>query len=254
MKKCICLIGKPNVGKSTIFNKLIKEKKSIIMDEPGITRDRIYGIVNYNDKKFSLIDTGGLQDGSDDFAREIRMQAELAMDASDLILFVVDGKYGLDATDFYIKDLLRRSNKEVIVVVNKMDNKERQENIYEFYELGFDKVIGVSGEHNIGFKELLEEITKDIPSNESSNSHIPKFCIIGRPNVGKSSLINALLNEERAIVSDVAGTTRDAIDTEFTYDKKKYILVDTAGLRKKGRIYENVEKYSYLRSIRAIEE
>ena len=146
MKKCICLIGKPNVGKSTIFNKLIKEKKSIIMDEPGITRDRIYGIVNYNDKKFSLIDTGGLQDGSDDFAREIRMQAELAMDASDLILFVVDGKYGLDATDFYIKDLLRRSNKEVIVVVNKMDNKERQENIYEFYELGFDKVIGVSGE------------------------------------------------------------------------------------------------------------
>lgn len=254
MKKCICLIGKPNVGKSTIFNKLIKEKKSIIMDEPGITRDRIYGIVNYNDKKFSLIDTGGLQDGSDDFAREIRMQAELAMDASDLILFVVDGKYGLDATDFYIKDLLRRSNKEVIVVVNKMDNKERQENIYEFYELGFDKVIGVSGEHNIGFKELLEEITKDISSNESSNSHIPKFCIIGRPNVGKSSLINALLNEERAIVSDVAGTTRDAIDTEFTYDKKKYILVDTAGLRKKGRIYENVEKYSYLRSIRAIEE
>ena len=254
MKKCICLIGKPNVGKSTIFNKLIKEKKSIIMDEPGITRDRIYGIVNYNDKKFSLIDTGGLQDGSDDFAREIRMQAELAMDASDLILFVVDGKYGLDATDFYIKDLLRRSNKEVIVVVNKMDNKERQENIYEFCELGFDKVIGVSGEHNIGFKELLEEITKDIPSNESSNSHIPKFCIIGRPNVGKSSLINALLNEERAIVSDVAGTTRDAIDTEFTYDKKKYILVDTAGLRKKGRIYENVEKYSYLRSIRAIEE
>lgn len=254
MKKCICLIGKPNVGKSTIFNKLIKEKKSIIMDEPGITRDRIYGIVNYNDKKFSLIDTGGLQDGSDDFAREIRMQAELAMDASDLILFVVDGKYGLDATDFYIKDLLRRSNKEVIVVVNKMDNKERQENIYEFYELGFEKVIGVSGEHNIGFKELLEEITKDIPSNESSNSHIPKFCIIGRPNVGKSSLINALLNEERAIVSNVAGTTRDAIDTEFTYDKKKYILVDTAGLRKKGRIYENVEKYSYLRSIRAIEE
>lgn len=254
MKKCICLIGKPNVGKSTIFNKLIKEKKSIIMDEPGITRDRIYGVVNYNDKKFSLIDTGGLQDGSDDFAKEIRMQAELAMDASDLILFVVDGKYGLDATDFYIKDLLRKTNKEVIVVVNKMDNKERQENIYEFYELGFEKVIGVSGEHNIGFKELLEEITKDMNNNDNIDSHIPKFCIIGRPNVGKSSLINALLNEERAIVSDIAGTTRDAIDTEFTYDKNKYIIVDTAGLRKKGRIYENIEKYSYLRSIRAIEE
>ena len=254
MKKCVCLIGKPNVGKSTIFNKLIKEKKSIIMDEPGITRDRIYGVVNFNDKKFSLIDTGGLTDGKEDFNKEIKIQAELAIDEADLILFVVDGKYGLDATDFYIKDLLRRSNKEVIVLVNKMDNNSRMENIYEFYELGFDKVIPVSGEHNIGFRELLEEITKEIDSNESNDYDIPRFCIIGRPNVGKSSLINALLNEERAIVSSVAGTTRDAIDTKFTYDKKDYIIVDTAGLRKKGRIYENVEKYSYLRSIRAIEE
>ena len=254
MKKCVCLIGKPNVGKSTIFNKLIKEKKSIIMDEPGITRDRIYGIVNFNDKKFSLIDTGGLTDGKEDFNKEIRIQAELAIDEADTILFVVDGKFGLDATDFYIKDLLRRTNKEVIVLVNKMDNKERLENLYEFYELGFDKVIPVSGEHNIGFREVLEEITKDITNNDTSDNHIPRFSIIGRPNVGKSSLINALLNEERAIVSDIAGTTRDAIDTKFTYDKKEYIIVDTAGLRKKGRIYENVEKYSYLRSIRAIEE
>lgn len=182
------------------------------------------------------------------------MQAELAIDASDLILFVVDGKFGLDATDFYIKDLLRRTKKEVIVLVNKMDNKERLENIYEFYELGFDKVIPVSGEHNIGFREVLEEITKDINSNDTEENHIPRFCIIGRPNVGKSSLVNAILNEERAIVSSVAGTTRDALDTKFTYDKKEYIIVDTAGLRKKGRIYENVEKYSYLRSIRAIEE
>ena len=172
----------------------------------------------------------------------------------DGVILLVDSFEGcMPQTRFVLKKAIGLGKKP-IVVVNKMDNKERQENIYEFYELGFDKVIGVSGEHNIGFKELLEEITKDIPSNESSNSHIPKFCIIGRPNVGKSSLINALLNEERAIVSDVAGTTRDAIDTEFTYDKKKYILVDTAGLRKKGRIYENVEKYSYLRSIRAIEE
>ena len=254
MRKCVCLIGKPNVGKSTIFNKLIKEKKSIIMDEPGITRDRIYGVVEFNDKKFSLIDTGGLINTSEDFNKEIKMQAELAIDASDLILFVVDGKFGLDATDFYIKDLLRRTKKEVIVLVNKMDNKERLENIYEFYELGFDKVIPVSGEHNIGFREVLEEITKDINSNDTEENHIPRFCIIGRPNVGKSSLVNAILNEERAIVSSVAGTTRDALDTKFTYDKKEYIIVDTAGLRKKGRIYENVEKYSYLRSIRAIEE
>ena len=254
MKKCVCLIGKPNVGKSTIFNKLIKEKKSIIMDEPGITRDRIYGVVNYNDKKFSLIDTGGLTDSKEDFNKEIKIQAELAIDEADTILFVVDGKYGLDATDFYIKDLLRRTSKEVIVLVNKMNNKERVENIYEFYELGFNKVIPVSGEHNIGFKELLEELTKDINNTEANTDTTPRFCMIGRPNVGKSSLINAILNEERAIVSDIAGTTRDAIDTKFTYDKKEYIIVDTAGLRKKGRIYENVEKYSYLRSIRAIEE
>ena len=254
MKKCVCLIGKPNVGKSTIFNKLIKEKKSIIMDEPGITRDRIYGVVNYNDKKFSLIDTGGLTDSKEDFNKEIKIQAELAIDEADTILFVVDGKYGLDATDFYIKDLLRRTSKEVIVLVNKMDNKDRLENIYEFYELGFDKVIPVSGEHNIGFKELFEELTKDINNTEANTDTTPRFCMIGRPNVGKSSLINAILNEERAIVSDIAGTTRDAIDTKFTYDKKEYIIVDTAGLRKKGRIYENVEKYSYLRSIRAIEE
>ena len=254
MKKCVCLIGKPNVGKSTIFNKLIKEKKSIIMDEPGITRDRIYGIVEYNDKKFSLIDTGGLTDSKEDFNKEIKMQAELAIDEADVILFVVDGKFGLDRTDYYIRDLLRKVNKEIIVLVNKMDNEGRMENIYEFYELGFERVIPVSGEHNIGFKEVLEEITKNINTSDLKEASIPRFCIIGRPNVGKSSLINALLNEERAIVSDIAGTTRDAIDTVFTYDKKDYIIVDTAGLRKKGRIYENVEKYSYLRSIRAIEE
>ncbi len=254
MKKCVCLIGKPNVGKSTIFNKLIREKKSIIMDEPGITRDRIYGNVTYHDKTFSLIDTGGVVSDNNDFNSEIKMQAALAMDEADLILFVVDGKYGLDASDYYIRDLLIKTKKEVIVLVNKIDNNKRESAIYEFYELGFEKIIAVSGEHNIGFTEVLDEITKNIPENSTSDNAIPKFCIIGRPNVGKSSLMNAILNEERAIVSDIAGTTRDSLDTKFTYDKKEYIVVDTAGLRKKGRIYENVERFSYFRSMKSIDE
>ncbi len=252
--KCVCLIGKPNVGKSTIFNKLIKEKKSIIMDEPGVTRDRIYGKVTYNEKTFSVIDTGGLENTTDDFNKDIRMQAELAIDEADLILFVVDGKTGLDTSDYFIRDMLIKSGKEVIVLVNKIDNNKRQENIYEFYELGFPVVMSISGEHNLGFKELLDAITKELSNDLKEEERIPKFCIIGRPNVGKSSLINAILNEERAIVSDIAGTTRDSLDTKFTYDKNEYIVIDTAGLRKKGRIYENVEKFSYLRSMRAIDE
>lgn len=254
MKKCVCLIGKPNVGKSTIFNKLIKEKKSIIMDEPGVTRDRIYGSATYKDKKFAVIDTGGVINTNEDFNKDIKMQAELAIDEADLILFVVDGKNGLDSSDYYIRDMLIRSKKEVIVVVNKLDNKKRNEAIYEFYELGFETIMGVSAEHNIGFNELLEYITKDISEDLSNFDMTPKFCIIGRPNVGKSSLLNAILNEERSIVSNVAGTTRDSIDTRFTYDKEEYIAIDTAGLRKKGKIYENIERYSYLRSMRAIDE
>ena len=252
--KCVCLIGKPNVGKSTIFNKLIKEKKSIIMDEPGVTRDRIYGKVTYKDKTFSVIDTGGLVDSNEDFNKDIRIQAELAITEADLILFVVDGKNGIDASDYFIRDILMKSNKEVMVLVNKVDNPKREDNIYEFYELGFPTVMGVSGEHNLGFNELLDAITESISINNEERDDIPRFCIIGRPNVGKSSLINAILNEERSIVSDVAGTTRDSIDTRFTYDKKEYIAIDTAGLRKKGKIYENIEKFSYFRSMRAIDD
>ena len=254
MPKTVCLIGRPNVGKSTIFNRLIKEKKSIILDIPGITRDRIYGTVNYKDKKFDLIDTGGIDLGKDDFNEDIKVQASLAIEESDLILFVIDGKEDLTNNDFKIRDMLIKSDKEVIVVANKIDNKQREDNIYAFYELGFEKIFAVSGEHNLGFNEILDEITKDINiTSENEEDEILKFCIIGRPNVGKSSLINALLNEERVIVSDVAGTTRDAIDTKFTYDHKEYIAIDTAGMRKKGKIYEEVEKYSLLRSMKAIE-
>ncbi len=254
MKKTVCLIGKPNVGKSTIFNRLIKEKKSIIMDTPGITRDRIYGTVTYKNKSFYLIDTGGIDLGDGDFNKNIIAQAELAIDESDIILFVVDGKEDLSNNDFKVRDMLIKSNKEVFVIVNKIDNEERKDNIYAFYELGFEHIYPVSGEHNTGFGELLDDLVKDMKESElDEENDILKFSFIGRPNVGKSSLVNALLNEERVIVSDVAGTTRDAIDTKFTYDHNDYIVIDTAGMRKKGRIYENVEKYSLIRSLKAIE-
>ena len=249
----VCLIGKPNVGKSSIFNRLIKEKKAIIMDTPGITRDRIYGIVNYKDKRFSLIDTGGISLGNDDFDKDILAQAELAIDEADVVLFVVDVLGDLDASDLHIKEMLHKAHKKVIVVVNKLDNNKRQDYLYNFYELGFSEVIGVSAEHNLGFDALLEKICADINEEEIEEDNTLKFCIIGRPNVGKSSLINALLNESRVIVSDVAGTTRDAIDTKFKYNHEEFTVIDTAGMRKKGRIYESVEKYSLIRSLKAIE-
>ncbi len=249
----VCLIGKPNVGKSSIFNRLIKEKKAIIMDTPGITRDRIYGIVDYKDKRFSLIDTGGISLDNNDFDKDIEMQAELAIDEADIVLFVVDGLSDIDASDIYVKDMLYKANKKVIVVVNKLDNTKRMDNLYNFYELGFKDVVGVSAEHNIGFDRLLDLISLDIIEEVKIEDNTLKFCIIGRPNVGKSSLINALVNDKRSIVSDIAGTTRDAIDTKFKYNHEEYTVIDTAGMRKKGRIYENVERYSLVRSLKAIE-
>lgn len=249
----VCLIGKPNVGKSSIFNRLIKEKKAIIMDTPGITRDRIYGIVNYKNKRFSVIDTGGISLGTDNFDKDIVLQAQLAIDEADIVLFVVDGINNIDSSDLYIKDMLHKANKQVIVVVNKLDNNKRQENLYNFYELGFKDVIGVSAEHNIGLDKLLDMICDDLKEEELIADNSLKFCVIGRPNVGKSSLINSLLNESRVIVSDVAGTTRDAIDTKFKYNHEEFTVIDTAGMRKKGRIYESVEKYSLIRSLKAIE-
>ena len=253
MKKTVCIIGKPNVGKSTIFNRLIKDKKAIIMDEPGVTRDRIYGTATYNNKSFLLIDTGGIEVGNNNFNEDIKAQAELAIDESDLILFVVDGKNDLDANDYLIKDMLLRSKKEVIVVANKIDNDNRKDNIYAFYELGFEKIFPVSAEHNLGFRELLDYVTSKMTETEEVIDSNLKFAIIGRPNVGKSSLINALLNEERVIVGNEAGTTRDAIDTVFNYNGEEFTAIDTAGMRKKGKIYENIEKYSIIRSLKAIE-
>ena len=249
----VCLVGKPNVGKSSIFNRLIKENKSIILDTPGVTRDRIYGKVEYNNKRFHLIDTGGISLGDDDFQKDILAQATLAIDEADLVLFVVDGIEDIDASDRKVAEILHRSSKPVIVVVNKLDNDKRKDNLYNFYELGFSELVAVSASHNIGINELLNTITKDLPEEDIIDDDTIKFSIIGRPNVGKSSLINALLNEDRAIVSDIAGTTRDAIDTKFKYNHEEITVIDTAGMRKKGKIYESVEKYSLIRSLKAID-
>jgi len=252
----VCLVGRPNVGKSTIFNRLIGERLSIIEDTPGVTRDRIYGDVSYKDYRFHLIDTGGIDGTNQTFNEEIKIQAMIGIDEADIVVFVVDGLEELNDNDYLIRDMLKKTSKKVIVAVNKLDNTKREENVYAYYVLGFETVIAVSGEHNIGIGTLLDEITADMKpyKQESYDDDTIRFAIIGRPNVGKSSLLNALLNEDRAIVSNVAGTTRDAVDTPFTYEKKKYIAIDTAGIRKSGKIYENIEKYSILRSMRAIEK
>ncbi len=251
----VALVGKPNVGKSTIFNKLIGKKVSIIEDTPGVTRDRIYGTVDYKNYKFHLIDTGGIDIGNEDFNKEIIIQATIAIDEADIIVFILDGKEELNKNDFTIRDMLKKSNKRIILAVNKIDNEKRKADIYNYYELGFDKIIPISGEHNLGIGDLLDEIIKDFKPYENidEEENKIKFCVIGRPNVGKSSLVNAIVMEEKVIVSNIAGTTRDAIDTPFTYDKEEYIIIDTAGIRKSGKIYENIEKYSVIRAMKAIE-
>ena len=250
----VALVGRPNVGKSTIFNKIVGKQKAIIEDTPGVTRDRIYSEAQYKNYKFNVIDTGGIDVSKEIFNDEIKIQVAIAIEEADVVVFVVDGIEGLTANDYEVRNMLRKSKKEVIVAINKLDNPKRLENIYEFYELGFNEYIPVSGLHNIGFIELLDAVVKNFKTidNEKVDERL-KFCLIGRPNVGKSSLLNALLNEDRSIVSDVAGTTRDAIDTVFTYEKEEFVIVDTAGLRKKGKVFESIEKYSLLRSLKAID-
>ena len=252
-KQTICLVGRPNTGKSTLFNRIVGKKVAIIEDAPGVTRDRIYSQASFNDIPFYLIDTGGIDLSEGDFNQEIRVQVEVGIEESDTIVFVVDSKDGLTTSDLLIRDMLKKTDKRVIVAVNKVDSKQGEENIYEFYSLGFDEYVAISAEHGRGVNELLKLVTDGYePGYEDVDENI-KIAVIGRPNVGKSSLVNALLNEERVIVSNVAGTTRDAIDTKFTYNKEEYTLIDTAGLRKKGKIFEAVEKYSLLRSMKAID-
>ena len=249
----VALVGRPNVGKSTIFNRIVGKKIAIIEDTPGVTRDRVYSRANFYDYKFHLIDTGGVELGNADFNTEIKVQAELAIDEADIVVFVVDGKEGLTSDDLLVRDMLKKVSNKVVVAINKCDSKKISENEYEFYELGFSNYVKVSGEHGTGISDLLDAVTKDFPKYEEEDNTKIKFSIIGRPNVGKSSLVNALLNEDRVIVSNIAGTTRDSIDTEFNYNSEKYVVIDTAGMRKKGRIYESIEKYSLLRSLKAID-
>lgn len=250
----VALVGRPNVGKSTLFNKMTGKKISIIEDTPGVTRDRIYEQVTYEKYRFNLIDTGGIDGSGEKFNTEIRMQAEIAIDQADVVVFVVDGKEGLTSNDLLVRDILRKSKKRVIVAINKVDVKDAKDNMYDFYELGFDNYVLISAIHNTGYNDLLDMICLEFREND--NEYVDdrlKFCIIGRPNVGKSSLMNALLNEERVVVSNVAGTTRDSIDSIVKYNKEEFVVIDTAGMRKRGKIYEAVEKYSLVRSMRAID-
>ena len=253
-KPTVAIVGRPNVGKSTLFNKIAGARIAIIEDLPGITRDRLYQTVTYQNKTFTLIDTGGIDIENATFNTQIKWQAEMAIDQADIVVFVVDGKEGLTQNDLVVRDILRKSGKKVIVAINKIDNKNAQDHLYDFYELGFDRYIPVSAIHNTGYIELMDAITEDFSQEEESQEDTRlKFCIIGRPNVGKSSLFNALLNEERVVVSNIAGTTRDSVDSVLKYHGQEYILIDTAGMRKKGKVWESVEKYSLLRSLQAID-
>ena len=255
MAGIVAIVGRANVGKSTIFNRIVGERISIVEDVAGVTRDRIYATASWLTKEFRVIDTGGIELENASFTAQIKMQAEIAIEEADLIVFVVNGREGITREDEYVARLLQKSRKPVLLAVNKIDDESYKDNIYEFYNLGIGDPIPVSGSHGIGIGDLLDEIIKqlDFTEDEFDDDEI-RFSIIGRPNVGKSSLTNAILGEERVIVSDVAGTTRDAIDTVFEKDGQKYRVVDTAGMRKNGKVYENIEKYSIIRAMSAIEK
>ena len=249
----VAIVGRPNVGKSTLFNRIIGERLSITDNQPGVTRDRIYAKGSWLSKEFSLIDTGGIELGNAPFLTEIKTQADIAMEEADVIVFVVDCRSGVTDNDNYIAKLLYKTNKPVLLAVNKVDDQKFRDNIYEFYALGFGDPIPISSSHGIGTGNLLDKIIENLPKKtEEVKDDAIKFCLIGRPNVGKSSLTNCLLNDNRVIVSPIAGTTRDTIDTRFKVDGKNYVVIDTAGLRKKGKIYENIEKYSIIRTVDAI--
>lgn len=256
-KPVVAIVGRPNVGKSTLFNALAGEKIAIVKDTPGVTRDRIYAEVNWLDKEFTLIDTGGIEpDSRDVILSQMREQAQIAIDTADVILFMTDVKQGLVDSDSKVADMLRRSHKPVILVVNKVDNfNKMMPDVYEFYNLGIGDPYPISASSMLGLGDMLDEVVKNFPeyNKDEAEDERPKVAIIGKPNVGKSSLINKLAQEDRVIVSDIAGTTRDAIDTDIRYNGKEYVFIDTAGLRRKNKIKEEIERYSIIRAVTAVE-
>ncbi len=253
----VAIVGRPNVGKSTLFNALAGEKISIVKDTPGVTRDRIYADVEWLDRKFTLIDTGGIEpDSQDVMLSQMREQAQIAIDTADVIIFITDVHQGLQDQDSKVADMLRRSKKPVILAVNKVDSVHKYEmDVYEFYSLGMGEPVSVSAANMMGLGDLLELVVRELPEDngEEDEDDIPRIAIVGKPNVGKSSLVNKLLGEERVIVSDVAGTTRDAVDTRVCFQGRDYIFIDTAGLRRKGKIKEELERYSVIRTVSAVE-
>ncbi|HHT39216.1 MAG: ribosome biogenesis GTPase Der [Acholeplasmatales bacterium] len=250
----VAIVGKPNVGKSSLFNRLIGERKAITDDKPGVTRDRIYGIASWLTKKFAIIDTGGIEIGDAPFLEQIHQQALLAIEESDLVLFVLDGRIGIDEADELIRKTLYQTNKPVLLVVNKIDSMEMMAESYQFYSLGLGDPIPISTHHGIGIGNLLDKIVFEMKDfKEPAREDSVKLAVIGYPNVGKSTLVNTILGEERVITSNIPGTTRDAVDTTFIRNNKKYTIIDTAGIKRRGRIYESTDKYALLRALKAID-
>lgn len=250
----VAIVGSPNVGKSTIFNRIVGQRRAIVDDQPGVTRDRLYETAEWLDRSFRLVDTGGIELENRPFQEQIRVQTQLAIDEADVIIFVADGKKGVTNDDRFISKMLFKTKKPIILAVNKVDNQDMLMSLGEFYSLGLGEPTAVSGEHGIGIGDILDRIIKVLPKEEEQKyEDAVTFSIIGRPNVGKSSLVNALLKKERVIVSNIVGTTRDSIDTKITRDGKDYVVIDTAGLKKRGKIYESLDKYSALRALAAVD-
>ena len=256
-KPIVAIVGRPNVGKSTLFNKIAGKRISIVEDTPGVTRDRIYAEAEWLGNHFILIDTGGIEPFTKDvILSQMRIQAELAIETADVIIFLLDGREGITAADYEVANMLRKNNKHTLVVVNKLDTINLENNIFEFYNIGLGDPIPISSQQGLGIGDLLDEVIKNFPEKKEDddlyNNNL-KIAVIGKPNVGKSTLINKLLGEDRVIVSDIPGTTRDAIDTEFNYKGQNYVLIDTAGIRKKSKVREDIERYSVLRSFTGIQ-